>query len=84
MGSKSMPRTPADKKMGMRHLKMTIALEKQKISDHKKAASAAKRGNNLYSAAYHDSHAKGHEKDIKERQKAYKKYAKARMKAMKS
>ena len=78
-----MPVTSGDKKMGMRHLKMTIALEKRKIADHEKAAKQARSGNQLYSAAYHDAHAKEHKKDIKDRQKAYKKYSKAKMKAVK-
>lgn len=80
MGSKAMPRTPADKKMGMRHLKVTIALDRRKIADHRAAAAKAKRGSNLYSAAYHEAHAEGHIKDIKERKKAYQKYSRAKMK----
>lgn len=83
MGSKVMPRTTADRKMGIRHLKMTRDLEVRKIKDHKKAADQAKKVGDKSSVQYNLSHAKGHEKDLKDRQKTIKKYLKARVKVAK-
>jgi hypothetical protein len=83
MGSKAMPRTAADKKMGMRHLQMTMKLEKRKIADHRKAATSAKKVGDKGSVRYNLSHMKGHVQDVKERQKAYKKYSKIQAKAIK-
>lgn len=83
MGSKAMPKTKADVKLGMKHLERTIKLEQSKISDHRKAAQAAKKAGNKGSMQYNLSHLKGHQADIKDRQKAYKKYRKVTVKAAK-
>jgi hypothetical protein len=83
MGSKAMPRTSADRKMGIKHLQLTRDLEKRKIADHKKAAQAAKKVGDKGSYQYNVSHQKGHEKDLKERSKTIKKYLKAKVKAAK-
>ena len=78
-----MPRTSADRKMGTRHLKMTIQLEKKKIADHRKAATTAKKSGDKSSYTYNKSHMDGHIADVKDRQKVLKKYAKAQVKAAK-
>lgn len=83
MSSKVMPRTAADRKMGIRHLKMTAKLEKRKLADHVKAAKVAKKTGNSGSYKYNAAHAKEHKKELKNRQKTIKKYLKAKVKAAK-
>lgn len=83
MGSRAMPKTRNDVELGMRHLDRTIKLEKSKIADHRKAAAQAKKAGDKGSVRYNEAHLKGHEKDIKDRKKAYKKYAKVKLKAAK-
>lgn len=83
MSSKSMPRTQADRRLGIKHLKMTKALEVRKINDHAKAAKAAKKAGDSDSYKYNMNHMKAHKKDVKERQKSIKKYLKAKVKSSK-
>ena len=78
-----MPRSKADVALGMKHLQRTIKLEKSKIADHRKAAAVAKKAGDKGSYRYNVAHLKGHEADVKDRQKAYKKYNKARAKVIK-
>lgn len=74
------PVTASDKKMAKKHNEETIKLEKKKIKDHLKAMKKARLSNDFKSAAYHESHASEHKKDIKARQKYAKKVAKLRAK----
>lgn len=83
MSSKSMPRTAADRKMGIKHLQLTRDLEKRKIADHQKAATKAKKAGDIDSLRYNVSHQKAHEKDLKDRSKTIKKYLKAKVKVSK-
>lgn len=70
-----MPVTKGDIKMAKKHVKATVKLEKKKAKDHIKAA---KTTGNKQSKAYNLAHAKGHMKDVKERQKYAKKISKLR------
>lgn len=70
-----MPVTKADLKMAKNHNKITIKVEKKKIKDHIKAAKKTK---NPKSKTYNTQHAKGHQRDLKARQKYAKKVAKMR------
>ena len=63
------PVTKTDVKLAKKHLKATIKLEKSKTSDHLRAAKST---SNSRSKAYNMSHAKGHQKDIKQRQTSLK------------
>ena len=69
------PTTKPGKALSVKHLKMTIKLDKKKISDHQKQA---KKGIDV---AYNKAHAKNHKKDVKDRQKYLKKVVKSKVKA---
>jgi len=71
------PTTAAGKKLSVKHLKMTNALDKQKIKDH---VTQAKKGIDV---GYNKAHAKAHKKDVKDRQKYIKKVNKLKVKAAK-
>ena len=72
------PTTSAGKKLSIAHLKLQNKIDKQKIKDHK---NLAKKGVDV---AYNESHAKGHKKDIKARQKYLKKAVKLKVKVIKN
>lgn len=72
-----LPVTKADIKMAKKHLKATIKLEKSKAKDHLKIA---KKTSNPQSKAYNMAHAKGHLKDVKQRQQYAKKVSKLKAK----
>lgn len=69
--------TKPGKALSVKHLKMTIKLDKKKISDHKKQAAKG------IDVAYNKGHAKGHIKDVKDRQKYLKKVMKSKVKSVK-
>lgn len=63
------PVTKSDVKLAKKHLKVTMALEKKKISEHQ---TAAKRTSNPRSKSYNQAHVKAHQKDVKQRQQSLK------------
>lgn len=71
------PTTKPGKALSIKHLKMQIALDKKKASDH---ANQAKKGIDV---GYNKAHAKVHKKDVKERSKYLKKVNKLQVKAIK-
>lgn len=70
-----LPVSKADVKMAKKHLKASIKLEKKKVKDHVKAAKSAK---SSASKSYNLAHAKGHQKDIKQRQQYAKRVSRMR------
>lgn len=73
MGSKVLPKTPAEKRLALRHLDETIAFEKRKAAEHDRAPSSP----------YNRAHSSEHKKGVKASEKQRKKVSKARVKAAK-
>ncbi len=71
------PTTAAGKKLSVAHLKLQIAVDRQKAKDHDKLE---KQGIDV---AYNSAHSKSHKKDVKNRQKYLKKVNKLKVKAAK-
>lgn len=71
------PTTQQGKKLSIAHLQLQNKIDKQKVVDHEKLA------NQGVDIAYNVAHAKGHKKDVKERQKYLKKAKKLKVKIAK-
>lgn len=69
------PTTASGKRLSVKHLRETNRLEKRKAKEHRQQAAKG------IDIAYNKSHAKKHEKDVKERSKYLKKAVKLRVKA---
>ena len=69
--------TSQGKRLAVQHLNLQLKIDKQKIKDHE---DLAKQGIDV---PYNNAHAKGHKKDVKDRQKYLKKVRKLKVKAAK-
>ena len=64
------PPTKEDAVLAKSHLNRTIALEKQKVAEHKTQKAKAKKFGNKASVGYNQSHIDEHGKDIAKRQQS--------------
>lgn len=75
---KEKAKTKKDKKLAVKHLKLTAKLATMKVKDHLKAAKS--KG---YTSTYNKAHAKDHAKEAKGAKKLMKAYAKSLKKGAK-
>lgn len=76
MGSTALPKTPADKRLSLKHLDTKIAVDRKHASDHVKASTGP-------GDTYNNAHAKDHKKSEKANLKQRSKVAKAKVKTAK-